>query len=63
MPERMQTAFTGQFVLARLDGFEFDYSLCLHIQTFRVAETYGEGVVAFRRGLQEQLARERRAKK
>jgi uracil-DNA glycosylase len=48
---RMKNAFTGRFVRARLQGFEFDYSPCLHIQTFRVAETYGVKVESFKQGL------------
>ncbi len=51
----MQEAFTGRFKKAKLDGFEFDYSPCLHIKTFRVAETYGESIQKFKAGLKEWL--------
>lgn len=51
IPDNMQKAFTGQFTKARFKGFEFDYSPCLHIKTFRVAEVYGEKVQAFKRGV------------
>lgn len=51
IPGSMQAAFNGQFIKARLQGFEFDYSPCLHIQSFRVAETYGESVKEFKQGL------------
>jgi uracil-DNA glycosylase len=49
--DSMQTAFTGNFVRARLRGVEFDYSPCLHIQTFRVAEVYGDCVKRFKAGI------------
>jgi len=49
--QSMQQAFTGQFSRAKLDDVEFDYSPCLHIQTFRVAETYGDRVKLFKAGL------------
>lgn len=51
LPETMQAAFTGQFLRAKFRGIEFDYSPCLHIQTFRVAETYGERVQKFKKGI------------
>ncbi len=51
MPDSMQTAFTGQFLRARFKGLEFDYSPCLHIKTFRVAEVYGESVQRFKEGV------------
>ena len=51
MSKEMKNAFTGRFVRARLHGFEFDYSPCLHIQTFRVAEKYGAKVEDFKRSL------------
>ena len=51
IPPDMKSAFTGKFVRARLQGFEFDYSSCLHVQTFRVAEKYGSKVEAFKQGL------------
>ena len=49
--QRMKDAFTGAFVRGRVGGVEFDYSPCLHIQGFRVAETYGSGVNRFKEGL------------
>lgn len=49
--DSMQTAFTGNFVRARLRDVEFDYSPCLHIQTFRVAEVYGDSVERFKAGV------------
>lgn len=49
--ETMRDAFTGTFSRVSLDSFHFDYSPCLHIQTFRVAETYGESVTKFKQGL------------
>ena len=51
IPDSMKTAFTGQFIRAQFKGFEFDYSPCLHIKTFRVAEVYGEGVQRFKQGI------------
>jgi len=49
--EDMKNAFTGKFVKAKLRDVEFDYSPCLHIKTFRVAETYGDRLIRFKRGL------------
>ncbi len=51
IPDSMQAAFTGHFTKARLKEFEFDYSPCLHIKTFRVAEVYGESVKKFKQGI------------
>ena len=51
----MQDAFTWAFSRVTLDGNSFDYSPCLHIQTFRVAETYGESVAEFKRGLSAKI--------
>ena len=31
-----------------IDDFTFDYSPCLHIKNFRVAETYGDKVKLFK---------------
>lgn len=53
--EGMQDAFTGTFIRASIGGVPFDYSPCLHIQTFRVAETYGRRVDSFREGLARRL--------
>jgi len=49
--EDMKGAFTGRFVKAKFRATEFDYSPCLHIKTFRVAETYGDKLKRFKRGL------------
>lgn len=49
--EDMKNAFTGKFVEAKFRGTEFDYSPCLHIQTFRVAHTYGDRLKGFKGGL------------
>jgi hypothetical protein len=46
--ESMQNAFTGTMVKAKFRGVEFDYSPCLHIRTFRVAEVYGDSVELFK---------------
>lgn len=49
--EAMKFAFTGNFVPVMVGSTEFSYSPCLHIKTFRVAETYGQGVSTFKEGL------------
>lgn len=49
--DRMKVAFTGKFLRAKFGGIEFDYSPCLHIKTFRVAETYGDRLKRFKGGL------------
>ena len=51
VPEFMKDAFTGNFVKVKLNSFEFDYTPCLHIKTFRVAETYKDSVTAFKKNL------------
>ena len=51
----MQEAFKGTFEKAELHGFKFDYSPCLHIKTFRVAETYGEKIRRFKIQLEDYL--------
>lgn len=56
VPDRMQEAFTGTFRQVSIEGVRFNYSPCLHIQTFRVAETYGPLVAQFKAGLREALA-------
>ncbi|CAG0932389.1 hypothetical protein TFLX_02586 [Thermoflexales bacterium] len=55
IPLDMKQAFTGQFFRAKLGDVEFDYSPCLHLQTFRVAETYGDSVKHFKAGLLERV--------
>jgi len=52
----MRKAFTGRFPKVALGGVEFNYSPCLHISTFRVAETYGDAVKQFKVGLQSYLS-------
>lgn len=49
--EDMNDAFTGGFIRAKSGGVQFDYSPCLHIQTFRVADTYGDRLRRFKRAL------------
>lgn len=49
----MKKAFTGKFIPVELESTKFSYSPCLHIKTFRVAETYGQGVTKFKEGLIE----------
>jgi uracil-DNA glycosylase len=51
----MQEAFIGKFKKTRLKGFEFHYSPCLHIKTFRVAETYGESIPKLKSSLRKYL--------
>jgi uracil-DNA glycosylase len=54
----MKEAFTGQFIRAKFDDTEFDYSPCLHIKTFRVAEKYGESVQRFKENMSFYFAEE-----
>ena len=49
IPDSMKAAFTGRFVRASCQGVQFDYSPCLHITTFRVAQTYGETIKTFQK--------------
>lgn len=51
----MKEDFTGKFIKVRINKIEFYYSPCLHIKTFRVAETYGKQVIDFKYGLYEKL--------
>ena len=53
VPQAMRDAFTGRFVKVSLQGFKFDYSPCLHIKTFRVAETYGRKVHGFKSAMRQ----------
>ena len=53
---KMKNAFKGALVRASLRGFEFDYSPCLHIQTYRVAEKYGARVESFKQSLLDYLS-------
>ena len=52
---KMKDDFTGKFIQAKFEDIEFSYSPCLHIKTFRVAETYGKQVFDFKNGLNERL--------
>jgi len=47
----MNKAFTGKFYRVKVNSTGFDYSPCLHIKTFRVAETYGDKVKMFKKGI------------
>lgn len=53
----MHNDFTGGFSRVRLSNFEFDYSPCLHIKTFRVADVYGERVAKFKKGVADYFSR------
>jgi len=55
--DSMKYAFTGEFVRVIFANFEFDYSPCLHIKTYRVADTYGEKVKAFHSGILKYFGR------
>lgn len=50
-PNTMQEAFTGEFIKCEIGGHTFDYSPCLHIKTWRVAEVYGKSVIEFKQGI------------
>ncbi len=47
----MKEAFTGELHHITAQGHTFFYSPCLHIQTFRVAETYSDKVKSFKKEL------------
>ena len=51
----MKDDFTGNFIKVRLNNIEFYYSPCLHIKTYRVAETYGKQVFDFKEGLNKKI--------
>jgi uracil-DNA glycosylase family 4 len=46
--EKMKEAFTGEFHIVSINGYPFKYTPSLHIQTYRVAETYGKSIVTFK---------------
>lgn len=48
IPTKMKDAFSGQFYEVSIGNLKTNYSPCLHIQTFRVAEKYGEKVESFK---------------
>lgn len=49
--DRMKDAFSGSFQRVSIGNTTFYYSPCLHIKTYRVAETYGDSVKAFKNRL------------
>jgi len=51
----MKEAFTGEFIKASIRTVSFQYSPCLHIKTYRVADTYGKKVEGFKYNLQKIL--------
>jgi len=53
--DSMKEAFTGDFIKASVRNVSFQYSPCLHIKTYRVADTYGKKVEGFRNNLQNIL--------
>ncbi len=55
LDSRMKEAFTGNFKTVSIDKYKFDYSPCLHIQTFRVAETYGQKLFKFKNIINEKF--------
>lgn len=52
---RMKDDFNGEFCKVRLNSIIFEYSPCLHIKTFRVAETYGKQVFDFKNILKQKI--------
>lgn len=48
IPEKMNDSFTGKFHRVSIDGVSMEYSPCLHILTFRIAEKYGRRVEQFK---------------
>lgn len=48
IPLQMKDSFLGEFHRVSIDDFHVDYSPCLHIQTFRVAEKYGRKIEIFK---------------
>lgn len=56
--KRMKDAFTGSFVLVEIKGIKFEYSPCLHIQTYRVAEKYGDKVKDFKKAMKSSQGHE-----
>lgn len=51
----MKEAFTGEFIKASVRNVSFQYSPCLHIKTYRVADTYGKRVEKFKYNLRKIL--------
>ena len=53
--DSMKEAFTGEFIKASIRNVSFKYSPCLHIKTYRVADTYGKKVEGFKYNLRKIL--------
>lgn len=53
--EKMKKAYDGKFRTVSVNGNNFKYSPCLHIKTYRVAETYGKKVEQFQIGFDNLL--------
>jgi uracil-DNA glycosylase len=53
IPNSMRQAFTGRFFKTLLEDVSFEYSPCLHIKTYRVAQTYGNAIREFQVGLRK----------
>jgi len=53
--DSMREAFTGKFIKASVRDVSFQYSPCLHIKTYRVADTYGKQVEEFKYNLRSIL--------
>ena len=53
--DSMKEAFTGEFIKVSVRNVTFQYSPCLHIKTYRVADTYGKQVKKFKYNLQNIL--------
>jgi uracil-DNA glycosylase len=49
----MKQDFTGGFVKVRIKDTSFLYSPCLHIRTFRIADTYGEKIKEFKTNIRQ----------
>jgi len=47
----MKDAFTGDFINVNVNGTKFKYSPCLHISTYRVADTYGKRIDLYKEQL------------
>lgn len=57
VPKSMKDAFSGQFYTVSVGNTSFIYSPCLHIQTYRVADTYGERLNKFKAGLAKSMSK------
>ena len=53
LSEKMNEVFTGEFYDVSINGIKFKYTPSLHIQTYRVAETYGESIINFKSKVKE----------